>query len=341
MNPYAVALYAMLVALRAWGLWVRWRLPEYRGDGFFFDAALDAETRARFVRNYRTSLLTTGIPFEVAMLVDFVMFGSVTHVAFIHGPMTIALGFLRKLSLRSLVLEARAQSAGEAQPVALSLTPRRASNYSNAPFETINLLATVIAIAAIVRAPWPPYLLAGAVLYTAIGFWLWKRSLARRPVVLPAEGADEYLQLTEDAFRASMRQLDLVRGCCTLVLVLIAAKTRWWQWFERYGDTLARVTMAALVVFGLISVIASTRRGRALMQRAKSLNVPSLSRRRLADPENLHLGGFIYCNPDNPAVVVDGGPLHMAVNVLNKVTYVYVIYWAGWAMLVSMAARAW
>jgi hypothetical protein len=143
------------------------------------------------------------------------------------------------------------------------------------------------------------------------------------------------------ALRASMRQLDLVRGCCTLVLVLIAAKTRWWQWFERYGDTLARVTMAALVVFGLISVVASTRRGRALMQRAKSLNVPSLSRRRLADPENLHLGGFIYCNPDNPSVVVDGGPLHMAVNVLNKVTYVYVIYWAGWAMLVSMVARTW
>jgi hypothetical protein len=54
----------------------------------------------------------------------------------------------------------------------------------------------------------------------------------------------------------------------------------------------------------------------------------------------LRLGGFIYCNPDNPAVVVDGGPLHMAVNVLNKVTYVYVIYWAGWVMLASMVARA-
>ena len=82
-------------------------------------------------------------------------------------------------------------------------------------------------------------------------------------------------------------------------------------------------------------------RGRVLMQRLKALQVPPLPRRRLADPENLRLGGFIYCNSDNPAVVVDGGPLHMAVNVLNKVTYVYVIYWAGWVMLVSMAARAW
>lgn len=340
MNPYAVALYAMLVALRAWGLWARWRLPEYRGEGFFFDAALDPETRARLLRSYRMSLLTTGIPFEIAMLVDFAMFRSLTHVAFIHGPMTIVLGFFRRLSLRSLVLEARAQSTGAPQPVALSLTPRRASNYSSATFETINLLLTILAIVAIARAAWPPYMLAGAVLYTAIGFWLWKRSLVRRPVVLPAEGADEYLQLTDDAFRTTMRQLDFVRATCTFVLLLIAAKATWWKLFTERGDVISRVAMVLLVIIGVFAVVSSTRRGRVLMQRAKALKVPSLAQRRLADPENLRLGGFIYCNPDNPAVVVDGGPLHMAINVLNKVTYVYVLYWAGWVTLVSMVARA-
>jgi len=335
---YVVAMYLLFAVLREWRLKTLWALPMYRGEDWFFDARIGADhpERPRLLRQYRAWMLGTAVVVEVLACADFFVFGSLSHLVWVQAPLTWGLAAARRLILRGFVLQARDLTSPPADgPCGLSLRPRRLGDYSSPRFEIANSICACGALAVIVMAGRPWLILpVELIVYYEIGALLWKLALLRRPVPLPAGGAEEYLHLAEDAFRHVMRSIDWARAACTSVLVIVAAKVTWWTAWAAHEDILVMAMIAGLVVMTFAMLFAQGRRGRTLLAKAKELQVPAW-RRRLPDPENLHWGGLVYRNADNPAVVVDGGPLRFAVNVVNKATYLYVAYWIGLAFLMA------
>ncbi|MBV9497525.1 MAG: hypothetical protein JOZ54_25035 [Acidobacteria bacterium] len=338
----ALVLYAVLVVLRAWGLRARWKLASLRGDGWFFDTHFEADAaRGALLGRYRLWLLIPSAIVEAIALADVLIAPSMLHIAWIHGPMTILLGVVRTITLRNFVLAAREtqpRTEGAAR-VAISLETRRLADYSSRTFELLNTAIVVAALAIVLRGQWPPFILLAIVLvYAELGGLLWKRGFLRRAVAVPAEGADEFLRLTEEARRLMAGTIDWLRGLCTLALVLLAVRSLFWQEWEQRAVVIGPAVLVLYALLTSILFVRHTRRSRPLLARIRALQMPA-PRRPLLDPENLHLGGLVYVNADNPAVVVNGGPFRVALNVVNKLTYVYLAYWTGWAVLIGRMVR--
>jgi len=332
----ALAGFLLLALARATALRVLWRLPGARGEDWFFDARImDKAARARLLRRYRGRLLGAALVVEALALADLVLFPTASHLLRVQVPLTLLHAVARWLVLRAFLLRARDLAPPAAQRLVLSLKPRRLADYSSPGFELANAAVVAAALVGIARTAWPADALPAAFLvHVQLGGLLWKHALLRRPVPLPADRSEDYLRLAEDALRFGARGIDRIRGLCSGVLLIVAARGAWWRHWSPRADALALLVLAGGFAAFLAAGVRHARRGRALIERSREL--PAAARRtRLPDPENLRLGGLVYCNAGNPAVVVDGGRLRFAVNVANRATYVYAAYWLGLALLLA------
>lgn len=338
-----VVLTLLVMALRECRLGLLWRLPHLRGSGWLFDARVepDAPARGRIVARYRAWLLGTALAVEAAALADLLLWGSLAHLVFVQGPLTLALALARRAILRVHVLGARDIGAAAADArVALSLRPRRLADFTHAGFETANAVATAAAFGLLLRSGAADLPLALLLAWCQLGGLLWKAALARYPVPLPATGSSEYLELAEAAFREGARRLDQMRGACTFVLALLAAKAAAPDAFARHSGSLARALLAALAVAVVLLLVKGGRSSRALLARAAA--VPGRAPRpRRADPSRLLCAGLFCWNPEEPAVLVDGGPLRSAINLVHPTAWLALGWWLGFALLiVAIGVRA-
>lgn len=339
-----LVIYLFWAVLRWWRLKVSLELPRSRGAGWFLDVNLGPESAdpTRLLRQYRQWMLGATIATELLAITDVVWFGTRSHLVFVQAPLALLLAAVRRLLTRGFQLRARelAEPSATGAGAMYSLKPREMADYSNGLFEAINLAAAMVAVGVIFSvARQSEFLSAFLILYLQGGLLLKKYALLQRPVALPTQGSEEYLQLAEESFQFMMRAIDSWRGFITVMLAILAVKVKLWDaWMAQertIGGALLLTNMAAMAAL----IWWKTRRGWALLARAKKMRGPAVTR-KLWDPENLHLGGLVYCNADNPAVAVDGGPLRFAVNVVNRNTYVYAGYWMGlMALLLAVAKR--
>jgi hypothetical protein len=294
-------------------------------------------------RQYRRWIIVATAGIEVLALTDLVLFGTrISHLILVQTPLVFVLAAIRKLLLRGFVLRARELAeprTDERAGAVYSLKPRRVSDYSNGFFEAVNFAVSVAAVCVIFSiARESQFVPAFLILYVEGGILLWKHALLQRPVALPKEDTEEYLRLAEDAFRMMLRTLDAWRGVMTGFLVLLVIKVKFWNAWMARAQLVGTLLLFTTLAMTMLIIWRQKQKGQALVARAKALQSPMV-RRKLADPENLHLGGLVYCNADNPAVAVDGGPLRFAVNVVNRNTYIYLGYWMGLAALLLLIAR--
>jgi hypothetical protein len=343
-DPFVVAGYLFLAAVRWLALPPLLRLATHRGANWFFDVDLsaDVDARNRLLRGYRRAMLATSIAFELAALADVLAFGALSHVLYIQIPLLFGVGAARRIVLRKYVLtarELRAPVAGER--VAFSLVPRRLAAYTSRTFELCNAAIALASLAVVYRAGHSPlFLIAFLVLYVHAGLLLWKARMVRQRVVLPADRADEYLALVEEAFRSGMRTLDGARAVVTFMMLMLALRATYWDAWRERTQTIAAILIPALMLAWLVVMTTRGRRVTAmLLARAREFRPPAMPR-RTPDPARLGLAGFVYWNADDPAIVVDGGPLRFAINVANRDMYVYLAYWIVLAVQVHALAGA-
>jgi hypothetical protein len=338
---WVVVIYLCWVLARAWDLKMLLALPGYRGGEWFFGVHFGPQSaeRARLLRGYRRWMWAVSLAGELLALADVVYFGTAAHLIRVQLPLLLAIVAIRRLLLRGFALRARDLAAPPADArVAFSLKPRRLAEYTNRTFEALNGAAALGALAAIVASGrQSQFLVALVLVYLQAGLLLLKIRWLRSPVALPADRSDEALRLVEDAFRVRLRNADAQRAVMTFLLAVVAVKAAFWDAWMARTQSIALILLPLLMAAGLTSLAVQARRGRALRERAKALQMP-IARRRLLDPENLRLAGLVYCNAENPAVVVDGGPLRFAVNVVNRNTYLYAGYWIGLAALMAKLA---
>ncbi len=339
-EPKLLVFYLLLVALRIARMRSLLALPRYRGPTHFFaaDLANDEAKRRDLERRYRFALLLSWFIVEALALADLVIFGEYDHIVLVQAPLTILLAVARRIVVRNFALRAiDLQPRPPTERRSFSLRPRRLATYTNVPFEIVNGLVLLVAIAVLVDQATSDYVFPVlTILYFEAGLLMRKMLVLRTPVSLPEKQSDEYLALADDALKAALNILDAVRGWITIALVLVAAKATWANSELLHSELFSRALVGFVVVFSIALAIHQLRVQRALLDRAK--RVPSPVRPPpLGDPENLAFGGFLYKNADNPAIVVDGGPLRFAINVANRLTYVYIAYWAGLVGLIACA----
>ena len=319
---------------RVWGLKRRITLPALRGEGWFFDVppAADGHAASRLRREYERTLVTASLVVEVLALADALYFARLSHLVLVQLPLFLVLTAIHHLVVRRAIGRARLLVAPAPEPVAYSLKVRRLRDYTHPPFEVLVGSVTLGWLA--IALPDPDLLRVVLVAaYIHVGLLLLKGALVRRPVVLPTDHTDEYVRLVGDATRAGLRIIDTQRAFMTFLLA-VAASTRFLpasleRWRPQIGLAFLTTSLAIAVAVSL----AAARRSRGIADRLKALGGPIALHRGLRDPENLRLGGFVYWNADNPAVVVSGGPLLFAVNLLNKRTYAYAAYALGFVVL--------
>ena len=340
-----LTVYFFWAFFRWWALKILLKLPTLRGEGWFVDVELgvESEARKRLAKQYRNWVILATAATELLALADAVWFGKMSHLLYVQAPLVFVLAAVRRLLLRGFVLRARelaAQPPGDEARLLYSLKPRRVSDYSNGTFETINLLTALAALGVIFSvARESQFLPAFVILYLEGGVMLKKYALLQNPVALPAEGPEAHLRLAEDAFRLGLRTLDYWRGAMTLFLVVVAVKVKLWDAWMAREQAVGAVVLAFTMALAMALVARQMRGRKAILEQAKKLQGPAVGR-KLRDPQNLHMGGLVYCNADNPAVAVDGGPLRFAINVVNRNTYVYAGYWVGLvALLMAIAKR--
>jgi catechol 2,3-dioxygenase-like lactoylglutathione lyase family enzyme len=335
--------YVVWVVLRVGSLARLLAVATLRGDQWFFDAPLgDPGTGAAAARLrdlYRRWLILTAVAIEVLALAGAVLYHQPSHLILVQLPLFVVWFVVRWFILRSFMVRARELVAPPREKVAYSLKPRYLRDYTDRTFEIVNgtfLLGALTVLAhSADRREW----IAGALItYIAVGLFLWKAAALRHPVVLPPEKTDDYLQLADDAMRIELRMRDTLRAVMTGMLVMTAvsaaAPDSWRPWRPYVALGFLMATAATAVALA----VSAARQRQPLIARVKALQGPLVLRRGLHDPENLGLGGFVYWNADNPAVFVSGGPLRLAVNLLNKSTYLYAAYWIGLAILMVRMA---
>ncbi|MBV8516290.1 MAG: hypothetical protein JO197_02705 [Acidobacteria bacterium] len=343
-DPFVLAAYAFLAIVRWLGLPPLLRLATHRGRDWFFDVELrdDLAVRDRFVCDYRRAMFATSIAFELAALADLVVFRAWSHILYVQMPLLLGVGVARRIVLRKYVLTARERRVpASGERVAFSLVPRRLVDYTSRTFELCNAAIALASLAVIDRAGRSPmFLVAFLVLYLHAGLLLWKARLVRQRVVLPADRADEYLELVDEAFRAGMRTFDGARSVVTFFLLMLAVRATYWDAWRERTQTITAIAIPVLMVAWLVVMTTRGRRVTAtLLARAREFRPPAIPR-FTPDPARLGLAGFVYWNADDPAVVVDGGPLRLSINVANRYTYVYLAYWIVLALQVRALAGA-
>jgi uncharacterized membrane protein len=159
-------------------------------------------------------------------------------------------------------------------------------------------------------------------------------------VILPAERADEYLALVEETFRSNWHTLDGARAVVTLLMLILPLQAMYGGAWSEHGRTITAIPIPAPMIAWLIVMTLRGRRVTArLLARLREFHPPAFPS-QTPDPTRLGLAGFVYWNADDPAIVVDGGPLRLAINVAHRTTYLYLAYWIVLTVQVRALAGA-
>jgi hypothetical protein len=181
--------YLLWTALRLFALRRLLAVATIRGEEWFFDAPLGGETggdAARLRDLYRRWLIATAAIVEVLALAGAVLYHQLPQLILVQLPLFALWFVVRWLVLRSFMVRARELVAPPREKIAYSLKPRHLRDYTSRSFEAVNAALLLGALAVLVHSGGRRELVAGGLItYLAVGLFLWKAALVKRPVILP------------------------------------------------------------------------------------------------------------------------------------------------------------
>jgi hypothetical protein len=337
---YYAFLCALWVASRTRGCFRRWRQPLLRGPEWFFNVQVqpgfyDGEG-AKLLRAYRLRMLST-LGLDVVAFV--VLLGHILFLPWFLLTMTVFIHVFHLFSVDLAERQARAYAVPEAeQPVAtvaLSLKRRTLRDYSNLRLEAAMAIATVIAIAWLVRyyLAVPGYhnvrLVFGGpilLLYIQAGFLFAKQVVVSWRTPVPQVQAEEHLEAREATRKFYLKGCDIARAINTLALLLAPAML---SVSPASRMRLAVVWLAGWFAFSVaVGVWQEIKRKKLLKVTLRALPV------RLPDLMGSHAPSWPLCyQPSMPMLVLKGARGY-SLNLGNAVAYLGAAYLGGWAVLI-------
>lgn len=328
----------------------------------------------RVLHQYRVWLVTTFIAFETINLCLPIYLHKLSYLLYLRSASNvlwpvcaiILFGVFQERVKVFGVVEQKEKVVG----VALSLKTRRLRDYTNITFEVINasifLAALLISIYGYAALPerlpthaswrgvidgWAPknfHTMFGGLIwlvYIQIGLVLLKSALVHSPKALPLQQTEERLQYSEKFLRLATNWLDWARGVWLFSMlggiygVLI--------WLHDGPKLMANVVhvstlgivinIASQVIFWSLVTLPTLHFIYRQYQLDREMKPVEWSRLpRPIDEEHFSLGGLIYFNPDNPALLVKGPRVH-TINLANQWVYLCVAYFIGVALLIAWA----
>ena len=341
----------ILEMTRFWAFNARRKLPVVWGEGWFLGLQVPAEFHkgvgAELLRRYRVQ---TAIPYivEFVLLAPIFIFASyifilpavvITSIMIVVWSHRVAKSFIKQAKPYAIH-----QPEASTVPMALSLTQRRFSDYTNVGVESAVIILTLAGLGVFVRYynffnwdgihTFSAFLPLMLYFYLQMGALLLKQSLVRWRLALPGEQTDQYFKLFEERRSVLIRLFDYCRIVCAFVLLYalfdqVAADYLHWPRARLFHLVIGFSTMGALLIIL-----------RWYMHRMKKIitqiDLTGLVKmqRRLADKPT-HFGGFAYFDSDNPSAVVrtTGG---FVLNFANKRVYLCGVYFIGLITLITM-----
>lgn len=231
-------LYALLLVFRILGTRKRLLLPKMRGEDYFFNfhvgPSFYSGTGAPILAAYRKWMLLTFAP-DLAVLPWIAYTGNTRYLPHLMFG-SIGLGI-------ALYMRGATQAVRAAKPFALdlpapvkriafSLTPRRASDYTNRKLEAGLAIAMLACIGIwgwsyAAEQPTPNFLdffrVPLVLLYFQLGAWLSKRAIVAWRAPAPADDAESYLAWREAMRRRYLFICDAARVVWMATLALLSA----------------------------------------------------------------------------------------------------------------------
>ena len=347
----SIIVFLIMEMTRYWAFNARRILPVAWGEEWFLGLKVPADfykgIGADLLRRYRSQ---SAIPFiaEFICLAPVFIFANyifilpavvVTSVVITVWSYRISKSFIKQAKPYAIH-----QPEASSVPMALSLTQRRFSDYTNLGVESTIIILTMAGLGIFVRYynffnwngvhTFSAFLPLIVYFYLQMGALLFKQSLVRWRLALPSEQTDQYFKLFEDRRWLLIRLIDYCRIICALMLPYklfdpVAFDLLQWQYARAFHLVVGFSTMAALLI-----ILRWYMHQMKKIVRQIDLNGLIKMQRRLADKPT-HFGGFAYFDSDNPSAVVrtTGG---FVLNFANKRVYLYGVYLIGLISLVTM-----
>ena len=264
------------------------------------------------------------------------------------------------------IVERKQRPAG----VALSLQTRRLHDYTNVTFEIINAgifltaflifsynypalperLPTHISWRGVIDG-WAPKnfhtVFGGTIwlVYIQLGLMLLKSALVQSPRSLPLEQTEERLRYTEKSLRLVTNWLDWARGVWLFATIGAIFNVLIWRHdglklmanVVRVSTLGVVINIVSQVIFWSLVTLPTVYfiyRLYRLEREVKPVEWSKLP--RPIDAEHFSLGGWLYFNYDNPALIVKG-PRVYTINLANKWVHLCAAYFIGAALLIAWA----
>jgi len=370
MNHY-LSVTAWLLILNAINLWTFMSMPTAQREEDFFGVRVTPEVYRgagrHILHQYWFWLVAAFIAIEVACALVPVYLNKLVLGLYLQFATT----FLIPASCFALldVFHGKAEvfkvedRGGPAASFALSLKPRRLSDYTHPAFEAMVAIVSIVLLLGLAyRYPTMPGRIPVLVnsqgqvteymrksfslvfstptflIYTQGWLLLLKHARVQGPLRLPTERTAEYLRYSEASVRLDMNFLDSGRGMALAGAIAFA-----WDFIFMPAEEVHSVPKDALAPFGgflfLVSVIWLAGflyylyRSRVIGRKLKPVEAADLTREPI-DASHLYVGGLIYYNPDDPARIVKG-PRWYTLNLANKWSYIYVVYPVGVLLLAA------
>jgi uncharacterized membrane protein len=244
--------------------------------------------------------------------------------------------------------------------VALSLKTRRLRDYTQAPLEIVMMVMTALMTFSLIyfyptlpeRIPafvdsqgkmewinksfssifWLPVLL----IYLQGLLLLWKATMVKATMTLPAEQTEEFLHCKEESLRIIARFLDWFRFSVTALLCLVAG-----EFYFRTPENVTLIIKAHIVlgllfgVFGLWLLNHYVGRWQAIDRKLQECSGRAFVQRRGARAGRFGFTIFYY-NPNDPALSVESPVgLGYTFNLAHKEAYLHLAYWAALPVLLA------
>ena len=339
-------LYGLNWASRVRGVFRRWKQPHLRGEGWFFDVAVEpgfyTGVGRSIERKYQVRMLAP-IALEVVFWFTAIATGHVGWLFFAVIAMVPIIHLNHWYNVQAAEREARgyamADAAKPAARVGLSLTPRRLRDFTNGWVEAVIWIGTAGAFAWLFRACVVREFAARQVLglpvlylYLQLGFLLAKQVIVKWRAPVPMAQAAEYLEARESMRRYYLWTCDYNRVLITVGICMFAVSldfpAAWrgtllkgWEW-----------SWAAVCLWLVIWTEIKRKQVAEVGVKARPVRLPDLS--GMADKASWP----VCFEPQVPMLVVQGERGY-SVNLANTAAYLALAYGVGMVGLVMVARR--
>jgi uncharacterized membrane protein len=336
-----------------------WSLPLKAGPDWFLSQRVKAgfygDGGAALLRRYRVSLL-------VALVVDaplsLWLALSDRYAALVFEQWIALVVSYAALSVMLVHFSHRAAAiagpseAPEARTVQLSMAPRRLRGHTTLWVELAIVAATLLSFVLIARRhpssaalPWDWEVARRSrslvfcvswLLYLQLGLLLLKAAFVRWRMPLPAKRTDDFRRWRQAWLTYYLRLFDGLRLMFALLLL-----TTVWRLTQGWGQAV----MAAVAASWILAIVAfvgfSRRDGRRLAAVAAEVRPLELAQefpRRPLPSGPFLVGGLMYLDRDNPAVLVRSHR-GIALNLAHPATYAWLAYLGGLIALTAWVPR--